>query len=295
MGSWLTVPWDAEDVRVLETDAGDRPIVENTPECVARLIQRHGGSVVAVTGAGISSHQLPTFRSNDNSGFWELPESNAVDRASFYDNPSKSWRILATLRDMQLRGNLTPSRTHRVLHEFLQRHFISHIITQNIDGLHSFPSDADRVIELHGAVRDYAVCERCHAQTAVDCIEILRLKQCPRCPDCEIPLKPPVAFFGDVIDPDKRERARAAMIGASLVLLVGTHLTVDPVLSMVAAAKDNGAVIVEVNLQPTPGSRLADVTLYGRADDTLAAVARIVVPEIEFESSKETGAVEARA
>jgi NAD-dependent SIR2 family protein deacetylase len=33
-----------------------------------------------ITGAGISAHQLPTFRSNNNSGLWEVFKPSAVDR-----------------------------------------------------------------------------------------------------------------------------------------------------------------------------------------------------------------------
>jgi NAD-dependent deacetylase len=283
MGSWFSfASINADDVRILDTDAGDPPNVENTAEGAAALIQQHAGETLVITGAGISSHQLPTFRSNNNSGLWEAFKP-ACDRWTFYDNPHDSWKLIATLRDMQLRGNLTPSLAHHVIHHLLCRTFVSHVITQNIDGLHGFASDVNKVIELHGGVRDYGVCERCHRRTPVDCVELLRLKNCPLCSRCASPLKPPVTLFGDVIDPGKRAAARVALQRASLVILIGTHLTVDPVLSMVSRAKENGAVIVEINLTPTSGSRFVDVSLRGKADDAMKAIATVLMPDVDWE------------
>jgi NAD-dependent deacetylase len=239
-----------------------------------------------ITEAGISAHQLPAFRSDNNGGLWEAFKPSAVDRWTFSTNPRESWKLIANIRDMQMRGNLTPSLAHHVVHYLIVRNFISHVITQNVDGLHCFTSDVSKIIELHGAIRDYGICERCHIRTAVDSVEILRLQNCPLCGRCGGPLKPPVVLFGDVIDPAKRAAANAALRNASLVILIGTHLTVDPVLSMVSHAKQNGSIVVEINLTPTPGTQFVDVALHGRADDIMSAIAKMLMPDVDWDGLK---------
>jgi NAD-dependent SIR2 family protein deacetylase len=163
---------------------------------------------------------------------------------------------------------------------------MSHIITQNIDGLHSFRGDLDSVTELHGAVRDYGICEQCKRRTQIDVVEIIHNRTCPLCGACGAVLKPPVAFFGDVIEPEKRDRAVEVLRNSSLVITIGTHMAVDPVLSMVTTAKQNNSVIVQINLTPTAANRLVDVALQGKADDILGAIGRQLMPDIDWDGLK---------
>lgn len=159
---------------------------------------------------------------------------------------------------------------------------MSDMITQNIDGLHMFKSDKKHVVELHGAVSDYGECETCSAVRHVDNLKVLQSGECPRCEVCGRVLKPPVAFFGDMIDPKKREQANEALSQANVVILVGTHCTVDPVLSMGSEAKRNGALLIEINIVPTSASRFVDVSLVGPADKIFQDVCEQLIPDIDY-------------
>jgi NAD-dependent deacetylase len=288
MGSWFSFPDGPIDVQILDTDAGEAPVVSNTVECVVDLLRKHSPNCVVITGAGVSAHQLPTFRSNDNTGLWETftPANAAVSRSGFYSSPKQTWLLLATIRHLQITGSLHPSLAHHVVHHLLRRRFVSHIITQNIDSLHSFRGDLDSVTELHGAVRDYGICEQCKRRTQIDVVEIIHNRTCPLCGACGAVLKPPVAFFGDVIEPEKRDRAAEVLRNSSLVITIGTHMAVDPVLSMVTTAKQNNSVIVQINLTPTAANRLVDVALQGKADDILRAIGRQLMPDIDWDGLK---------
>ena len=283
MGGFFSVS-DDFDITISEADAGYKPDLTNTVESVADVILRHKDHVVVITGAGISSHQLPTFRSDNNSGLWEMSAKPALDRWNFYNDPTPSWKLLANIRNMQVSRTLHPSRAHFVIHELLARGFVSHVITQNIDGLHSFASDVDKVTELHGAVADFGICEKCHAKRAVDNLRILETQECPKCSVCGSILKPPVALFGDAIEPEKRRAAFAALTKCDVLLLIGTHCTVDPVLSMTTEAKRSGCTIIEVNLSSTQVSRFVDVSLQGESDVVMVQIAKILMSDVDWDN-----------
>jgi NAD-dependent deacetylase len=242
--------------------------------------------VVVITGAGISSHQLPTFRSDNNSGLWEAMSAPVFDLRNFLKNPVTPWKLIANLRNLQATQMLYPSLAHHILHSLLRRNFISHVITQNIDGLHNFASDVGRVIELHGTVSDYGLCSKCNQNIKFDHLEILRTCEPPRCPTCGSILNPPVAFFGDGIEPAKRSAAAAALAECDLLILIGTHCTVDPVMSMAVGCKREGAIVVEVNPSPTSAAAVVDVSLRGKADSVMLEIARELMPDIDWEAVK---------
>jgi len=51
--------------------------------------------------------------------------------------------------------------------------------------------------------------------------------------------------------------------------VVGTSGVVYPVASFPQTVKDNGGYVVEVNVEPTPISAIADASLYGNSGDIL--------------------------
>jgi len=54
-----------------------------------------------------------------------------------------------------------------------------------------------------------------------------------------------------------------AMSNAEVVLVVGTSALVHPAASLPLVAKQAGALVIEVNMEETPLSSMADVTLLG--------------------------------
>ncbi|KAH0786437.1 NAD-dependent deacylase [Histomonas meleagridis] len=260
------------------------PDFSNTVECVIELIKKYKGRIVIITGAGVSAHQLPTFRSNNSSGLWEAFSPPILKIDNFYSNPKPSWKLLANVRNLQVSNILHPSLTHYVIHYLIQRGYVSKLITQNIDGLHMFKSDVSHVIELHGAVDDFGFCEKCNKKRPVDNLAILQTGECPTCDLCKSVLRPNVAFFGDVIDHKKRQDATSAISNCDLLILVGTHCTVDPVLSMAGEAHRNGSILVEINLTKTHASTFMNISLEGKSDEIFKQIGKELFKDIDFDN-----------
>jgi NAD-dependent deacetylase len=261
------------------SDAGYRVPCTNTIESVVELIRTYSGHITIITGAGISAHALPTFRSNNHTGLWDVLDEPILARDNFYTDPLPSWKLASNVRVLQLRGGFKPSLAHKIIHEFLKRRIVGSVITQNVDRLHSFPGDENFVVELHGCITDSGLCEHCQRMMPVDHLQFLEELVAPTCEVCGGILKPPVAFFQDSIPREVRAAADRAMRAADLVILVGTHCSVDPVMSMVADAKRRGVVLVEVNPDLTHASAFVDVVIRAPADSAFQEIAEYLMPE----------------
>jgi NAD-dependent SIR2 family protein deacetylase len=90
---------------------------------------------VIITGAGVSTDQLPTFRSGNNMGLWESFSVPLLDSQNFYQNPSPRWRLLVSIRNLPVARVLYLSNAHHAMHHLLERNYASHVISRNIDGL----------------------------------------------------------------------------------------------------------------------------------------------------------------
>ena len=93
----------------------------------------------------------------------------------------------------------------------------------------------------------------------------------PRCA-CGALLRPDVVWFGEALPPEALERAMRAAETCDLFLVAGTSALVQPAASLPVMAKGHGAIVVEVNTDPTPISHLVDVSLQGKAGDILPAL-----------------------
>ena len=95
----------------------------------------------------------------------------------------------------------------------------------------------------------------------------------PRCPECEAVLKPDVVFFGEPIPVEAMHEAFRMARETDLVLVVGTSAVVYPASSIPSMAKENGAKVVEINLEATPltGS-VSDYLIRGSAGEILPVV-----------------------
>jgi NAD-dependent deacetylase len=76
----------------------------------------------------------------------------------------------------------------------------------------------------------------------------------PACPACgERALRPDVVWFGEM--PYRMDDIHAALRGAHLFVSIGTSGAVYPAASFVRGARDLGAYTLELNLEPSQGSR----------------------------------------
>ena len=217
-------------------------------------------TVVALTGAGVSVESgIPPFRGKG--GLWEKFDPMEIAHIdSFLANPERVWRILVA----EMKGIIDkakPNNLHKGLARLEESGNLTSIITQNVDGLHQTAGSKD-VIEFHGsfAMQRCMDCDM-HVPTSDVSLETIP----PRC-SCGGILRPDCVFFGEMIPVDALWRSRELSEQCDLMLVAGTSAIVEPAASMARIAKSSGAVVVEINMEPTPlTGRVADYSLFGGA------------------------------
>ena len=89
----------------------------------------------------------------------------------------------------------------------------------------------------------------------------------PSCSQCGALLRPHVVWFGESLLAADLEQCSTVLRRCDLLLVIGTSGVVYPATGFAAAAKEAGAFVVEINVDPTPQSSSVDVSLQGRAKD----------------------------
>jgi NAD-dependent deacetylase len=91
----------------------------------------------------------------------------------------------------------------------------------------------------------------------------------PPCRSCGGILKSATISFGQNLVVDDLQRAERAALECDLMLAVGTTLAVYPAADVVPIARQSGAGVVIVNLEPTAMDHLADVVLHRSISEVL--------------------------
>jgi NAD-dependent deacetylase len=146
-------------------------------------------------------------------------------------------------------------------------------VTQNVDGLHQ-QAGSTEVLELHGTIRR-AHCHRCGTSRPMADAVAESSEAPPRCA-CGGLFRPSVVWFGESLPEEILAAACEAAESCDLFLSVGTSSTVYPAAGLIELAARNGACVIEINPEPTPLSRLADLCLRGPAGRVLPAFATLV-------------------
>ncbi|MFL5845396.1 MAG: SIR2 family NAD-dependent protein deacylase [Solirubrobacteraceae bacterium] len=237
---------------------------------LAELI-REAGSVVALTGAGISVPSgIPDFRS-PGTGLWEGVNPMEVAHIDAWRaDPERFWHFYGsrfqTLRDRQ------PNGAHAVLVELERIGKLDGVITQNIDRLHRRAGQQE-LVEVHGTI-DTSSCLTCGGQYVLEDVQ-QRLHDSPisvpAC-NCGEPLKPDVVLFGEFLPDGALERAYALAAGADLLLCVGSSLEVHPIAQLPGVTKQAGGQVAIITAGPTPWDARAAVKLDGDVVAELEAV-----------------------
>ena len=232
---------------------------------------RDAGTVVASTGAGISTESgIPDFRSEG--GIWDTypPEEYASIQA-FTADPAKVWGMWRDL-GQQLEG-CKPNPGHEALAQLEQAGHLKAIITQNVDNLHQ-EAGSQTVIEYHGNSRQVR-CMTCqHTQPFNPEIYASGTPFCV----CGGVFKPDVVMFGENIPPKVMLKAEAYARTADVVIIVGTSAQVFPAAELPTTAKRNGAYIIEANVEETDfTASITDAFIQGPAGTTLPRLTRAVL------------------
>ena len=217
-------------------------------------------SVTVLTGAGISADSgVPTFRGAD--GLWRnFRAEDLATPEAFARDPRLVWEWYNWRRE--LIATKRPNPAHEAVAAMEQRFKRFWLITQNVDGLHR-DAGSRQLSEIHGNIW-MVRCTQCRKMLENRAVPITIL---PLCPSCGGLLRPHIVWFGESLAEEDLERSAAALQRSDVCLIVGTSGLVYPAAGFGAIAKQAAAYIVEINLDSTPQSSLADATLQGRARD----------------------------
>lgn len=219
--------------------------------------------VAVLTGAGVSQESgLRTFR-DAQVGIWAQykPEDLATPQA-FERNPRLVWDFYTTRREGA--GQTEPNAGHLALVELERRFAQFSLITQNIDGLHQ-RAGSRTLIELHGNLRRIRCSQGCGI--LAEWVELP--ESVPTCPKCGAQLRPDVIWFGEQLPPAELEAAIKAVNTCQAFFSIGTSGLVQPAASLAFAARSRGAVLVEINYDPTPLTEHADYAFHGKSGEIL--------------------------
>ena len=227
-------------------------------EVKARLARAK--SVTVLTGAGISADSgVPTFRGAD--GLWrnfraeELATPEAFER-----DPRLVWEWYNWRRELLATKKANPA--HETVARMEERFHQFWLITQNVDGLHR-DAGSRKLSEIHGNIWKV----RCTACGLIADNRDVPIKILPACMACKGLVRPHIVWFGEALAADDIEQCSAVLQACEILLIIGTSGLVYPAASFAPVAKDAGAFVVEINLDPTPQSGLVDVSLQGKAKD----------------------------
>lgn len=225
---------------------------------------------VALTGAGHSTASgIPDFRSPE-SGLWEKYDPMVVASIqSFLANPRLFYDWIRPLARQTAEAK--PNPAHYALARLEAQGILKAVITQNIDDLHT-QAGSRRVLELHGNLRT-ATCVRCGKKVASEPIvrRFLEEDWLPTC-ECGGAIKPDVVLFGEMLPVDVFMAADAEARACDVMLVAGSSLEVYPAADLPFVARQHGARLIIVNLQPTPADGVAEVVIH---DNVAVALPRI--------------------
>jgi NAD-dependent deacetylase len=231
--------------------------IAQAKECIAQA-----KSLAVLTGAGISAESgLPTFRGPG--GLWRSfrPEQLATPEA-FHRDPQLVWEWYDWRRSVH--ATCEPNAGHRALAQLEQRAPSFLLITQNVDSLHE-RAGSRGVVHLHGSLWRVR-CMVCRGEEENTQVPLNPLP--PRCV-CGGMMRPDVVWFGEALPQPAIEQAMQAAYSADVFLVAGTSSVVYPAAALPHVARQHGARVIEVNLEPTELSAVADISLRGKCGEIL--------------------------
>ncbi len=244
-------------------------------ETVASIV-RSSKKIVVFTGAGISTESgIPDFRSPG--GIWDRYNpaeltyqkflTSQASREKYWERQKNLWPIIAAAK---------PNAGHLAIAELDKMGKLDCVITQDGDGLHQRSGvPAERVIELHGTWTR-ALCLTCGRKYPSEEVQI-RLEageKVPTCQTCGGIMKPDVIQFGQAMPVKETTEAQRRAGACDLFLVCGSSLVVYPAAEMPLMAREAGAKLVIINLQPTPHDDFADVVINEKIGDVLPAIVK---------------------
>jgi NAD-dependent deacetylase len=226
--------------------------------------------IVVYTGAGMSTESgLPDFRSA-NTGLWEKEDPTKIASTEALNRDVEKFFQFYRERVLGVK-DCKPHKGHDILAKWEKDGLIQSIITQNVDGFHS-EAGSKNVMELHGTLQKVH-CETCKKEYGNEMYE----SESFYC-ECGGKLRPSIVLFGEGLPEETFMRAVQESENADLFIVLGSSLTVTPANQFPLIAKENGAKLLIVNMDPTHFDELADVVINDkRIGEVLSEIDRHLV------------------
>jgi len=216
--------------------------------------------IIFVTGAGISQESgISTFRGND--GLWRNHDAMKLATIdAFYENPVLVWEWYNERRKNIFESEPNPG--HKAIAE-LEKFVDVVILTQNIDGLHQ-KAGSSKVLELHGSIIKIK-CTVCDFKDKI----MTKITEIPPLCKCGNLLRPDVVWFGESLPQDVWKKSMIFASQCDLMVIVGTSLVVSPANTLPIYAKQNNAMLLEINPENTEMSSEMDLVIRDTSANSL--------------------------
>jgi len=226
--------------------------------------------IVFVTGAGISQESgIPTFRGKD--GYWrKYDPMKLASIDAFYDDPKLVWEWYDDSRKNIL--DVKPNEGHFAISQMEEFKDVV-VLTQHIDALHQ-RSGSTNVLELHGSI----IRIKCTVCDFIDNITENFESLPPKC-KCGSMLRPDVVWFGEPLPQNIWQSAIKEASVCDVMVIVGTSLVVSPANTLHVYAKQNGAILIEVNPEKTVMSNDMDLSIQATSANALPRIISILKNE----------------
>lgn len=225
--------------------------------------------ICILTGAGISAESgIPTFR-DKQTGLWENFRAEDLANIDAFDrDPQLVWSWYQWRRGEV--KDKTPNPAHLALAKWQQQastlnHHLT-LITQNVDDLHEQAGSI--ATHLHGELWKNH-CSDCGmpyiARIDTNNTELLE------CDACGGYVRPSIVWFGEILPQHAWRTAQQAAENCEIFMSIGTSSVVYPAAGLAQVAKQNDAVVIEINPNPTE-SALVDIQIPYPAGQALPAL-----------------------
>ena len=209
--------------------------------------------IVVYTGAGMSTESgLPDFRSA-KTGLWEKEDPALIASTEALNRDVEKFFQFYRERVLGVK-DCKPHNGHDILAKWEKDGLIQSIITQNVDGFHS-EAGSKNVMELHGTLQKVH-CETCKKEYGNEMYETESF-YC----ECGGKLRPSIVLFGEGLPEETFMQAVQESEKADLFIVLGSSLTVTPANQFPLIAKENGAKLLIVNMEPTHFDEFADIVI----------------------------------
>lgn len=295
-------------LEIFATVTVDASIAINKPqelpiEQLVDFVRMHPRLFV-LTGAGVSTDSgIPDYR--DRNGDWKT--ATPIQGPAFVRNESVRKRYWArSLIGWRQFSNATPNSAHKALAALETLGFVSHLVTQNVDGLHQ-KAGSRSVTNLHGRL-DRVVCLNCHRSQLRARLQVRLEEANPDflsinaasapdgdarvedadfesfrlvcCEDCGGVLKPDVVFYGENVPLARVAFTMDKLQSADAMLVIGSSLMVYSSFRFCLKAKEYGLPMAAINLGKTRADDLFEFRIAANGGASLQTLlSKLATPE----------------